>query len=79
MTLVQLVVQDPVINGGRNHLDDKQHYTDEDKDPKHGPCLKQEHRHVDGHGLRGILEVYGCLIKIHERKDSKKVSDGNVK
>ena len=79
LAFVQLMVQDAVVNRGRNHLDDKQQYTDRNKDPKHGPCLEKEHRHVDGHRLRGVLEVYGCLIKIHGRKDSKKGLYGNVK
>ena len=79
LAFVQLVVQDAVVDGGRNHLDNKQHYTDHHEDSKHGPCLEQERRHVDGHGLRRVLEVYGCLIKSHGRKDSKKVLCGNVK
>jgi hypothetical protein len=31
------------------------------------------------YGLRGVLEVYGSLVKIHGRKDSKKGLKNNVK
>jgi hypothetical protein len=27
---------------------------------------------VERHGLRGVLEVYGSLVKIHGGKDSKR-------
>ena len=59
------MVQQPLVDGRRRQLDGKQHKTHHHEDPENRPCLEQNRGHVQRHGRRRVLEVYGSLVELH--------------